>query len=66
MRSRGPPRAFYERIRSRRSRQIALVAVARKLAVLAWHLLSDDADCRWASATLTTDKLRLVERKAGF
>ena len=62
MRSRG----FYERIRSRRSRQIALVAVARKLAVLAWHFLSDDADYRWASATLTADTRRLVERKAGL
>src|SRR5215472_525554 len=45
--------------------QVALVAVARKLAVLAGHLLSDDTDYRWASATLTTDKLRQVERKAG-
>ena len=31
VRTPGPLRAFYERIRSRRSRQIALVAVARKL-----------------------------------
>jgi transposase len=65
IRTPGPLRAFHERIRSRRGRQIALVAVARKLAVLAWHLLSDDTDYRWASATLTADKLRQVERKAG-
>lgn len=61
VRAPGPLRAFY----SRRGRQIALVAVARKLTVLAWHLLSDDTDYRWASATLTADKLRQVERKAG-
>jgi hypothetical protein len=65
VRTPGPLRAFYERIRSRRSRQIALVAVARKLTVLAWHLLSDDTDYRWASATLTAGKLRQVELKAG-
>ena len=65
VRAPGPLRAFHERIRSRRGRQIALVAVARKLAVLAWHLLNDDTDYRWASATLTADKLRQVARKAG-
>jgi transposase len=65
VRTPGPLRAFHDRIRSRRSRQIALVAVARKLAVLAWHLLSDDTDYRWASAILVADKLRQVERKAG-
>src|SRR3954468_2641257 len=36
----GPMRAFYERVRVRRGRQIAIVAVARKLAVLFWHLLT--------------------------
>ena len=36
----GPMRAFYERLRARRGSQIAIVAVARKLAVLFWHLLT--------------------------
>ena len=36
----GPPRAFFLRIRARRGHQIAAVAVARKLAVLCWHLLT--------------------------
>jgi transposase len=36
----GPLRAFYERIRGRRGGKIAVVAVARKLAVLFWSLLS--------------------------
>ncbi len=36
----GPLRASYERIRSRRGMQIAVVATARKLAVLCWHLIS--------------------------
>jgi hypothetical protein len=36
----GPLRAFYERIRARRGNKIAVVACARKLAVLFWCLLS--------------------------
>jgi hypothetical protein len=40
----GPMRAFYERVRVRRGSQIAIVAVARKLAVLFWHLLTREQD----------------------
>jgi transposase len=36
----GPLRAFCTRIQARRGRQIALVAAARQLTVIAWHLLS--------------------------
>jgi len=39
VRSPGPLRAFYQRIRARRGRPIAIVATARKLAKLFWHLL---------------------------
>src|SRR5262245_33017697 len=35
----GPLRAFYQRVRARRGTQVAIVATARKLAVLCWHLL---------------------------
>jgi transposase len=40
----GPVHAFYERIRARRGHQIAVVACARKLAVLCWCLLSRSED----------------------
>ena len=40
IRTPGPPRAFYQRVRERRGAQIALVATARKLSVLFWHLLT--------------------------
>ena len=40
----GPLHAFYERIRARRPHQVAIVASARKLAVLFWHLLSKEED----------------------
>ena len=33
----GPLRGFYERVRARRGIQVAIVATARKLAVLCWH-----------------------------
>ena len=44
----GPLHAFFVRIRARRGHQIAAVAVARKLAVLCWHLLTKEADYLWA------------------
>src|SRR5579864_4867 len=61
----GPLHAFYQRVRARRGRQIAIVAVARKLAVLAWHLLTHDTDYRWTPPSLAVQKRRQVELKAG-
>jgi len=61
----GPLHAFYGRVAARRGHAIAIVAVARKLAVLAWHLLTDDVDYRWAPARLTATKIRAVELAAG-
>src|SRR3954470_22615363 len=61
----GPMRAFYERVRARRGRQIAIVAVARKLAVLFWHLLTREQDYAFQRPSLTRKKLRAVELRAG-
>jgi transposase len=61
----GPLRAFFLRIRARRGHQIAAVAVARKLAVLCWHLLTKDADYQWARPALGANKLRAMELQAG-
>ena len=41
----GPLHAFYERIRARRGAKVAVVACARKLAVLFWCLLMHGEDC---------------------
>jgi hypothetical protein len=46
----GPLRAFFLRIRARRGHQIAAVAVARKLAVLCWHLLTKSAEYKRGTA----------------
>lgn len=61
----GPMRAFYERVRVRRGSQIAIVAVARKLAVLFWHLLTHEQDYAFARPSLTRKKLRALELRAG-
>jgi len=61
----GPLRAFFLRIRARRGHQVAAVAVARKLAVLCWHLLTKGADYQWARPALVANKLRAMELQAG-
>jgi transposase len=61
----GPLHAFYERIRARRGHQIAVVACARKLAVLFWCLLSRGEDYAHQQPSLTAKKLRLLEIRAG-
>jgi transposase len=61
----GPLHAFYERIRARRGHQIAVVACARKLAVLCWCLLTRGEDYAHQQPSLTAKKLRLLEIRAG-
>jgi transposase len=61
----GPLRAFAERTAARRGRHIAAVAVARKLAVLAWHLLSRGEDYAYQRPSIVRRKLRRLELKTG-
>ena len=61
----GPLHAFFVRIRARRGHQIAAVAVARKLAVLCWHMLTKEEDYLWARPALVANKLRTMELQAG-
>jgi transposase len=60
-----PLRAFGERIRARRGAGIATVAVARKLVVLFWHLLTTEDDYAFGRPSLTKRKLRRLELLAG-
>jgi transposase len=62
----GPLRAFYERVRARRGMQIAVVATARKLAVLCWHLVVKGEDYAFQRPSLTAKKLRALELRAGM
>jgi transposase len=63
-RTAGPLRAFGERIGARRGKQIAAVAVARKIATIAWHMLTRGEDYAFARPSLTRGKLRRLERLA--
>jgi transposase len=65
VRTPGPLRAFYERLRARRGAQIALVATARKLCVLFWHLLTEEQDYAFGRPSLHRHKLRRLELIAG-
>jgi transposase len=65
IRTPGPLRAFYERVRARRGAQVALVATARKLCVLFWHLLTHESDYAFERPSLTRRKLRALELKVG-
>jgi transposase len=64
IRTPGPLHAFYERVRARRGAQIALVASARKLSVLFWHLLTREEDYAFERPSLTRRKLHGPELKA--
>jgi transposase len=61
----GPLRAFHERVRARRGMQIAIVATARKLAVLCWQLIAKGEDYAFQRPSLTAKKLRALELRAG-
>lgn len=61
----GPLRAFAERTAARRGRNVATVAVARKLCVLAWHLLTREEDYTFQRPSLVRRKLRRLELRTG-
>lgn len=55
----GPLHAFFDRVRARRGPQIAAVALARKLAVLTWHLLTRGQDLAiWRHVVGATSRRR--------
>jgi len=61
----GPLHAFYDRTRARRGHGKAIVATARKLAVLFWCMLRRGEDYAHQQPSLTKKKLRRLEITAG-
>src|SRR5215208_380934 len=61
----GPLHAFYDRTRARRGHGKAIVATARKLAVLFWCMLKRGEDYAHQQPSLTKKKLRRLELTAG-
>jgi transposase len=61
----GPLHAFYQRTRARRGHGKAIVATARKLAILFWCMLTRAEDYAHQQPSLTRKKLRRLEITAG-
>ena len=61
----GPLHAFYDRTRARRGHGKAIVATARKLAILFWCMLTRGEDYAHQQPSLTRKKLRRLELAAG-
>ncbi len=60
----GPLAAFFRKVAKRRGKNIAVVAVARKLAVIAWHMLTHNEPYRYGSPTSTATKLASLRIRA--
>jgi transposase len=61
----GPFRAFAGRVAARRGWNVAVVAVAHKLAVVTWHLLSREEEYAYGRPSLHRAKLRRLELQTG-
>lgn len=61
----GPLRAFYQRLRQKKATNVALVAVARKMTIIAHHMLTTGETFRYQMPSLTERKLRRLEDAAG-
>ena len=61
----GPLRAFFQRVKARRGFPTAVVATARKMTVLAWHLITKNQDYAFARPALVAHKQRKLELTAG-
>ncbi len=64
-RTAGPLRAFHERLSARRGGKIATVAVARKLVIIAWHLLTRSENYAFMRPALHAEKIRKLELSVG-
>ena len=64
-RTTGPLRAFADRIKAKRGANVATVAVARKLVVIAWHMLSRGEDYAFTRPSLVREKIRRAELLTG-
>jgi transposase len=61
----GPLRAFSQRVAAKRGVNVATVAVARKLVVIAWHMLARSEEYAFARPSLVREKLRRLELLTG-
>ncbi len=60
----GPLGAFFRKLEKRKNRNVAVVATARKLVTIAWHLLMNKEPYRYALPRCTDEKLASVRVRA--
>lgn len=60
----GPLGVFFRRLASRKNRNVAVVATARKLVTIAWHMLKNNEPYRYAVPRTTEAKLAKLRVKA--
>jgi hypothetical protein len=60
----GPLGHFFKKVKKRKHHNVAVVATARKLAMLAWHILTTHQPYRYAQPNPTEEKLRRLRTKA--
>lgn len=60
----GPLGVFFRRLAKRKNRNVAVVAAARKLVVIAWHMLTKNEPYRYAQSLSTEGKLQRLRVKA--
>lgn len=61
----GPLGVFFRRLASRKSRNVAVVATARKLVVIAYHMLKSNQPYRYAQPAPTQAKLSRLRVRSG-
>lgn len=61
----GPLQSFYLQLRKKKGHKVAVVATARKMVCIIWHMLRTGEAYRWAPPIRTSEKLRKLELKAG-
>ncbi len=60
----GPLGVFFRRLAKKKNRNVAVVATARKLVVIAWHMLKNNEPYRYALPRPTQEKLARLRIKA--
>lgn len=60
----GPLGAFFRRLLKRKNRQVAIMAVARKLVTIAYLMLKNNEPYRYAKPKLVATKLAVLRRRA--
>jgi transposase len=61
-RSNAPLAAIYHRVRRRKGHQVAVTALARKLVIVVWHILTTQQPYRYAAPERTRQKLRRLQK----